>query len=327
MRHFAFLLLLALTPFIPQSLQACDAATYLRLLVEQEKARMARPKSLNEKDLLVLHSEGLTGGLTLARKMFMREHKGYRVFLESCSPSGTTTGTTLPADIIALTDSWPIRELLMPQDADYYVNFARDELVLAYGGEGSNYDELRDASWKQILSSQTLRFGLTDAKSDDCGVRTLLALSLLNQMDEFKGIENKLITDERTYPTLTRLVGAILHDKVDYAIMYRSVATYHRMLMTNLPKKLSLGTAEEIKEYQKASVTVEKPGEPPVKYKRLGAPITCAFTILRSAPHREAARLFAEFLLSRRGSGVMSQCGLKPIIGGRVAFSKETSIY
>ena len=327
MRLTAYLLTMALVMVLAPSLQACDAATYLRLLVEQEKARMARPTKLNEKDLLVLHSEGLTGALTLARKMFMREHKGYRVFLESCSSTGETTGTSLPADIIALTDSWPIRELLMPKDADYYVNFARDELVIAYGGEGSNYDQLRDASWKQILHSDTLRFGRTDAQSDDCGVRTLLALTLLEQKEEFKGIKDRLLAQKRVYPSVTKLVGKILHDKVDYAIMYRSVATYHRMLMTKLPKDLSLGDKDEISSYQKASITVEKPGNPPVKLERKAAPITCSFTILRSATHRQAARLFAEFLLSRRGAGVVSQGGLKPIVGGRVAFSRETSIY
>ncbi len=306
---------------------ACDAATYLRILREQEKARAARPKKLNEKDLLVLHSEGLAGSLTLAVKMFTREHKGYRVFLESCSPTGKTTTTTLPADIIALTDSWPIREVLMPNEADYYVNFARDEMVLAYGGEGSNYAELRDATWQQILLSDTLRFGLTDHKTDDCGVRTRLTLKLVEKQKEFLGLQKRIIKKERLYPSVTKLVGAILHDKVDYAVMYKSVATYHQMLMTELPKELSLSLPEKLKEYESVSLTVEKAGKPSSSIERKGAPITCAFTILRSSPHRQAARLFAEFLLSRRGAGALTQGGLKPIIGGRVAFSKETSIY
>ena len=322
---FSLLLLVLGLPmsYLPEHCQACDAATYIRLMKEQEKARQEIPKKLKEKDLLLLHSEGLSGSMQRAAKVFTREHEGYRVFLESAASTEQTSSTSISADIIALTDSWPIRELLMPDSASFYVNFARDEMVLAYGGEGRNYSLLRDASWQQILSCEKLRFGYSDPRYDDCGVRTRLSLLLAQN----EGIKVPKREKEHRYKDVTKLVGAILHDEVDYALIYRSVAQYHNMLISEVPSSISLGSAEKAKDYESVELTIDRIAGDRPSIKRRGSPITCAFAILRSASHRRAARLFAQFLLGKRGSSALKRSGLEPIKGGRVAFSKETSIY
>jgi len=312
----------------PSTAGACDAATYIRIMKEHERARAERPATLLADDVFVLHAEGLTGALERAAAVFVREHPGHRVFLESCSATGLSTASTTPADVIALTDAWPIRELLMPSQVDWYVAFARDELVIAYGGEGRHYDELRDAAWRDIIASLTLRFGRTSPELDDGGVRTELALQLLERHIDRPELADDLRRRSAglgLFPTTNALVGALLNDTADYALLYRSVATYHRMLMTELPPEVDLGDRSLGDVYATATVKVPVPGRTEV-LERHGAPIVCAFTIPRTAVHRPAARRFAEFLLSQRGAAAVTQSGLVPIPGGQVAFSKETSI-
>ncbi len=282
---------------------ACDMSSYLRILAQKKRKRERLPEKLDNNDLLILHSEGLSMSLESLVHSFSRKYKSNRVFLQSTSLPNATTAlklTTEAPDIVAFSSTDSMSKL-MPLHVDWYVNFAIDEMVLVHGGESKHFDFLKSATWQEVVTSPKLKYGRVDPLEDCAGLRSLQIQSFT---DEFLyGKTGGKVRWDQSLTMLnnsTKLVRAIIDLKVDFGFMYQSEARYQRMFIKKLPDL-----------YKETKVK----------------PIVYAFSILKSSTHREAARKFADFLLSRSGLALVRSGGLKTIKGGQIVFSKTPSFH
>ena len=100
---------------------------------------------------------------------------------------------------------------------------------------------------------------------------------------------------------------------IDYMIQYKSVAVQHGFKYVELPKEVNLSDPSKNKIYSTVSAEVagSKPG---VKIKVTGDYINYSITILDTAPQRDEAVAFIDFLLSPMGMSIFKKNGQEPLV-------------
>lgn len=82
------------------------------------------------------------------------------------------------ADVLALADYSRIPSMMMPDDTDWYVMFAKNRIVLACTPESRYSDEINVDNWYDILRCDDVIFGFSNANDDPCGYRSLMVTQL-----------------------------------------------------------------------------------------------------------------------------------------------------
>jgi len=178
-------------------------------------------------------------------------------------------------DILSLADT----ALFDGLDADWYAEFATNELVLAYTTETSGGRRVAAADeWFRPLGRPDVSVGRTDPDLDPLGYRTLFALALAT---EHYGTDADLRTtvaaDSRIYAE-TQLISRFETGAVDAAFAYRSMAVDRGYDYHALPDAVNLGTPAFADRY--AEVAYDLPDGTVVR----GAPISYGATIRRRSP-------------------------------------------
>ncbi len=140
-----------------------------------------------------------------------------------------------------------------------------------------------------------------------------------------QGLYKKLLDNrpqEHVFPDGAQLVGKLKDGALDYAWEYLSVAVQHQLKYVKLPDNINLGNYTFDDFYRQATVEVsgKKPG---TKVKKSGKSITYGVTLIKDAPHKEAAIAFLQYMLSPDGGlRILKEQGQPPFIPSRVP-SKE----
>lgn len=255
-----------------------------------------------------------------------------------------------PPDIIASADYKLIPDRLYEDGyADWYIAFARNEMVLCYrdGAPGSE-DINSSRTWYDVLRNDPVSYGHSNPDDDPCGYRTLLVVQLAQRYYYDEAAEFGLTPDPNADGLYDALIPGNEHDRgrvggskevvrsksveliagiqsgdLDYAFEYRSVAAQHSLNFIELDDAINLGslgmiggtniTYEEF--YQEASVEIEN--EPGVYETEKGEPIVYGITILKNARNKDLAAEFVALLLSQEGQDAMEASGqpfIQPVI-------------
>jgi len=318
------------------SATGCDLDTFVRWrdrIAAAEKAALA-DKASRPTELVIFHDPSLAGPLFKLARLFEKTYPSCRVRRESSAgrvAARKVCDLGRTPDFIAVTDYQTIQQLLMPKYAEWFVCFARNEMVLAYRPHSRYHTEIHRDNWFEILARPDVTFGLTDPGNDPCGSRTSLVWKLASMLyrKTFDGqtIEDTLVakvSPEHVRPTLMDLLPVLCAGTVDYAFVYRSVAEQHRLQFIELRSEINLGDSQRSSFYERAQVEFPNPKNDAQPIVHTGRPILFAFTIPRTAPHRLAARRFAEFLLSEAGATVLASEGHTVIKGGRIGFLPDS---
>ena len=148
------------------------------------------------------------------------------------------------ADIYASADYSLIEDMLYPEYADWYLVFARNELVLAYTDKSKYADEINSTNWFEILNRSDVKWGHSDPDLDPCGYRALIVLKLAELYYNVTGIYESLKKNEVIRPKSVDLIALLESGELDYAFEYRSVAVQHNLSFVELPPQINLGYAE-----------------------------------------------------------------------------------
>ncbi len=286
--------------------------------------------------LTIFHAGSLTKPLQDLNeefKEYMKE-RGYDLEIRD-EPSGSVmairkiTDLGKRADVVAVADYGLIPKFMFPKYADFYIAFAKNELVLCYTN-GSKYgDKINVENWYEILSRKDVRFGFSNPNVDPCGYRALMAIKLAD-LYYHKPIFRELIEDHTNVRAEGMQINSpreivtdgkvVVRDKsvdliallesgsIDYAFEYKSVALQHNLKYVELPDEINMGNFSLKDWYGKVSILVWKVENGSFIRKEIKAgPIIYGVTIPKNSENEKLAEEYLAFLLSERGRRIFEE--------------------
>lgn len=274
--------------------------------------------------VIVFHAGSLTVPFARIEKDFEAAHPDIDIRREA---GGSTKMARMiselgkPADIMASADFTVIDKTLIPNHADWNIRFASNQLVLCYTDQSRDADRVNADNWFTILEKKGVNWGHSDPNLDPCGYRSLMVLQLAEAFYNRPGLYDRLIAnrpEKNVRPKSVELVSLLKTGNMDYAWEYLSVAVQHELKYIKLDDRINLGNYQFDDFYKQAQVRVT--GKSPGTWiTRTGQSCTYGITIIKDAPHADAAVQFMAYLLAPDGGlKVLQEMGQPPFIPCRV---------
>jgi molybdate/tungstate transport system substrate-binding protein len=290
--------------------------------------------------LKIFHAGSLTVPFEELEAKFEELHPGVDVQREpagsaACIRKITELGSE--ADILASADYNLIPKMMMPDFADWYVAFAKNQIVLAYTDDSKYSDEINQDNWYDILRRPDVVYGFSNPNDDPCGYRT----QMVTQMAETYYNDDQIYDDimaanvamtvsaengtytikvpasEAINPNTDKVMvrsmevelsSALEMGEIDYFYIYRSVAVQHGFKFVELPPQIDLSSIEYADTYKKVQLEMADGNVV------IGTPIVYGITVPKNAPQPELGVDFVEFLLGEEGQNVFNENGQPPIV-------------
>lgn len=274
--------------------------------------------SNTERQLIVFNAGSLAGAVADLLTEFTRRHPGIRPLQEnsgSLEAARKITELGKSCDVLAVADYEVIPSLVTPQHADWYVVFARNELVLIYTPKSRFSDQINSDNWYEVLLRPGVQYGYSNPDLDPAGYRALLHWQLAERYYNKPGLYEQLksgVPAKNIRPKSVELVALLQSGELDYVYGYRSIAEQHSLPFLSFPPEINFSDTDKSDFYATAKVEVagNKPGD---RLEIKGTAIRYGLTIPAGAPDREVAEQFVEFILSPEGQAIMKQKYLMPV--------------
>ncbi|MCL7410299.1 MAG: tungstate ABC transporter substrate-binding protein WtpA [Methanosarcinaceae archaeon] len=290
--------------------------------------------------LKIYHAGSLSAPMEELEQRFEELHTDVDVQREAAGSVASVKKITelgKQADILASADYNLIPLMMMPEFADWYVAFARNQIVIAYTNDSKYSSEIDQDNWFKILRKPDVTFGISNPNDDPCGYRSQMVTQMAENHYADASIYDNLMasnteitvsSENGTYTIKvppseeidpntekimlrsmeTELSSALEMGEIDYFYIYRSVAVQHGFEFVELPPQIDLGSMEYSDMYSK--VKVELANENVVE----GTPIVYGLTIPTNATQHDLAVEFVELLLSEEGQAIFMDNGQPPIV-------------
>ncbi len=253
-------------------------------------------------------------------------------------------------DVVAVAD-FSLIPLLMYQTpmsngkpfADWYIEPATNQLVLAYTPQSKYAGELNSSNWYEILSRPDVRVGLYDPRMDAVGYRTLMVTKLAEKYYGDPSIMQETVARYFTIPiTATEVNGVALvtvpellepdssrmylrgasmqliallqSNDIDYTFEYKSVVAQQGLKYLALPPEINLGDEAYIETYRQVRVKIDFRRFKSVVPEFEGLPIGYGVTIVANSGKKDAADRFIEFVLGPDGQRIFLENYHPPLI-------------
>ncbi|HEU4586826.1 MAG TPA: extracellular solute-binding protein [Gemmatimonadaceae bacterium] len=225
-------------------------------------------------------------------------------------------------DVVALADYEVFPRYLMPAQVEWYMEFARNRMVLAYTPKSRFASEITPENWWKIVQRPGVQVGRSDPNLDPNGYRTLLTMRLAEKYYEVPNLYDGLLAhapENNVRPKEADLVGLVQAGEMDYIWSYESLASAAGLKFVQLPPAIDLSSPADSARYAAVQVRVrgKTPGDS-VTFR--GQPIVYALSIPKKAPHPDVAERFVAYLVSDEGARIMRATGLdvldEPIVAG-----------
>ncbi|MDY9927473.1 tungstate ABC transporter substrate-binding protein WtpA [Methanosarcina sp.] len=291
--------------------------------------------------LTVFHAGSLSVPFEELEAEFEAKHPGVDVQREAAGSAQSVRKITelgKEADVLASADYALIPSIMIPEYADWYAAFARNQIVIAYTNESLYSDEINAGNWYEILRRPGVNYGFSNPNDDPCGYRT----QMVTQLAEFYYNDNQIYDDlildktgmiatteengtvlviipesEALSPDTSKIMlrsmevelsSALEMGEIDYFYIYRSVAEQHGFKYVELPPEIDLSSIEYADDYSKVQVEMAN-GEVVT-----GSPIVYGVTIPKNAENPELAAEFVKLLLDKSGQQIFIENGQPPIV-------------
>lgn len=292
------------------------------------------------KPLKVYHAGSLITPFGKLKKAFEAAHPDIDVQLYS-GGSGTLVDKVNKngkfADVLASADYTLIANNMVPKNATFYLNFAKNNMVLCYVNTSKYVTEINDKNWFQVLNREGVTYAISDPTSDPAGYRSLMTIQLAERYYGLSSIFESLVGSyskmTATYDGVVWLIDAtnpspdakkltitktgpdiaplLKSGKVDYAFEYSSVAIQSGLKYITLPKEIDLSAEDMASKY--ATVQIKRPSGTTTTIEK-GTPIIYGVTVPTSSRFPEMGIEFVKMLISSDGQGILSTDGQTPIV-------------
>lgn len=286
--------------------------------------------------MIVFHAGSLATPFKAVKPVFDKTATGAEAELFSGSSITMIEKVTKlgeKADVVASADADQITRLMVPDNASFTLNFARNAMVLAYTNNSTGAATITKENWYSVLSQDNVKLVTGEPSSDPGGYRAYMTLVLAESYykvpDLFKKVvsDHSAITVNRTGTTTIDLsapkpdntgllipaatgptyMDLLKSGKADYALCYRSSAVDGGVPYIELPDEISLGNLSMTSAY--ASVQAKTPsGLIPA------TPIVYGLTIPTKAAHPDLGVAFIKALASEQGAAALNKSGLTPLV-------------
>jgi molybdate/tungstate transport system substrate-binding protein len=293
--------------------------------------------------LKIYHAGSLAGPMNATAAKFESEHPNVDVQLESYGSADAikqVTDLNRSGDIVAVADYGLIDQRMIPKFADWNLEFAKNEMIIAYSNKSKYKDEINGQNWYQIFRRSDVKFGFSDPNADPSGYRSVMMIQLANSYYNDSNIFNDLISANTAITSQTNgsgyivnappnlnpsskvmirpkevdMMQAIESGNLDYLIIYKSVAEQHKgsgVKFVQLPEELNLkSTAYESKYNQ---IKLVQNSETNTSKSVTLSPIVYGITVLNNAPQKELAIEFVKLLIGPEGSQILISNFQEPI--------------
>ena len=280
-----------------------------------------------KEDIVVFHAGSLAVPFSQIEKAFEEKYPNYDVKREvsgSRKAARKVSDIGRKADVIASADYKVIDNLLLPKNAKFNVQFATNEMAIAYTEKSKFHREITAENWTEIILREGVRVGHSNPNSDPCGYRSILVTKLAEKYYKKPDFFKKLLGYNNSYkvgdenktkvvvrPKETDLLALLEVHALDYLYIYKSVAQQHGLKYITLPKEISLKDGEFDRLYRSVSFNIsgKKPGE---VIEKKGGAMVYGLTIPQnetSPLNEKGAVAFVDFVLSKEGSAIMEENG------------------
>lgn len=268
-------------------------------------------------ELIIFHAGSLSVPFKQMKEQFEKENPGVEIFLESAGSVQSArkiTDLNKDCDIMASADYTVIDKMLIPDFAQWNIQFAGNEMAIVYHKESKYSDEINAQNWHEVMLRDDVIFGRSDPNSDPCGYRAILTIQLAEDYYTIPGFTKKMMNKDNEYirPKEVDLLALLESNTIDYIFLYRSVAQQHGLNYLTLPDSVNL-KKPELADYYKLADTEIVGNTPGSKIKVYGEPMVYGITILENAPNKELATKFVQYIFSGKGAKIMEQNG-QPLI-------------
>lgn len=298
-------------------------------------------QSSGKTNLKVFHAGSLSIPFKQIEKKFEAAHPDVDVQLEahgSVVAVRQVTDVGKKGDVVAVSDYTLIPSLMVPEYADFFLQFARNRMVLAYTEKSNLSERINSHNWYNVLANKDVRFGFSNPNMDPCGYRSPMVMQLAEIHYFDPGILNNLVVnnskitvtaEDNSYqinvPEIIRpdtsqltvrnketdLVALLQSGGLDYAFEYMSIAKQHGLKFIKLPRAVDLSSTKYGDLYSRVSV---KTADGKAKKAK---PIVYGITIPKTAEHPKLAAKFLNLLISEKGRRIFSELGQPPIVPAR----------
>jgi molybdate/tungstate transport system substrate-binding protein len=179
-------------------------------------------------------------------------------------------------DVLMLADDDVVAALL-PTYLDWYVRFATNRVVVAYGPRSRLADSITSDNWWRLLSRPGMRLGRADPGTAPAGRHALALLGRAESFYAHRGLTDTILARSPLRylrPNATELAALLETGEVDYILEYESVARQYGFRFVGLPADLA----------------------PPILY---------GLAVPRQAAHVREGVQFAAFILSAEGQRML----------------------
>lgn len=240
-------------------------------------------------------------------------------------------------DIAAVSDYSLIPDFMMTEKlTEWYIKFARNEVVLCYTDNSKYSDEIDKNNWYKILARPDVKFGFGNPNADPGGYRAMMTIQLAELYYDNSRIFDGLIAgntsmrapenEDNSYvieaeffdeldptekvvpaPKEVGVIPKLEEESIDYMFNYKSIAKQHDFNFVKLPAQVNLGKVEYEDLYSQVKIKLTGGNV------KEGKPIVYGITILKNANHKESAVDFLKYLFSKQGREIFENVGLTPI--------------
>lgn len=275
-----------------------------------------------EEEIKIFHAGSLSVPIGEVSKEFKKIRK-VEILAESSGSIEVVRKVTdlkkMP-DLVAVADHQLV-SMLIPEYTDFYILFAKNEIVIAFSENSKFANEINEENWFEILQREGVKFGFSDPNFDPCGYRALIVLkladlfyekpifeSLIEKNTNIRSLNNTIIVPERVEsnskivlrPKEVELTSFVEIGALDYYFIYKSVAKQHNLRSIELPPEINLGSYEMQEHYSKIEIKING--------KSFKAhPIVYAVTILKNSQNREIVIDYINFLLGSEGKRIFKE--------------------
>lgn len=311
--------------------------------------------SSNKTVLTVSYAGSLSSLMNSTAKKFEAEHPNVEVRLEphgSVEAINQVTELNKSVDIIASADYGLIDKRMFPNYATWNLQFARNQLVIAYTNKSKYSDQINGNNWYQVLRKGDVTFGFADPNTDPGGYRSVMMMQLANSYYNDSSIFQDLIVNNTDITSTENGTGwtikcptninpnskvmctskeadfmsSLESGSVDYVFVYKNVAEQHKssgVKYVTLPDELSLNDTQYESSYKKISL-VQNSGTNKTKKVKL-SPIVYGITVVKNSAHYDLAVEFVKLLISSEGTQILKDTYQEPITPA-VATRNSTNI-
>ena len=291
--------------------------------------------------LKVFHAGSLGEPFQELEAEFEARHPGVDVQREGAGSAQSIKKITelgKKADVLASADYALIPSMMMPEYADWYAAFARNQMIIAYTNKSKYGNEINTNNWYEILRRSDVRFGFSNPNDDPAGYRAQMVTQLAESYYNDSRIYEDLIQNntgitatiesngtvlvhvpatEAISPNSRKIMlrsaevelsSALETGEIDYLYIYRSVAEQRGFKYVELPPQIDLSSVEYADNYSKVQVQMAN-GDVVT-----GSPIVYGVTIPTNAENPKLAAEFVKLLLDKSGQQIFIKNGQPPIV-------------